>query len=83
MYYTESFDVVTSDPYLVYFVPKRDLFMTYCTHRTELIITRKVFIKLCLNIAKIKHSGSDSQSLKQHQLLSPVECLLASCRLSL
>lgn len=47
IYFTKSFNVVTSNLYLVYFVPQRDLCIVYCAHKTKLIITRKVFIKLC------------------------------------
>lgn len=45
---------VTSDLYLVYFAPQRDLRMVYCAHKTKLIITRKVFIKLCYAQLRLK-----------------------------
>lgn len=41
-----SFDVFISNLFLTYFVPQRDLGMLYCIHRIELIIMRKVFIKV-------------------------------------
>lgn len=46
MNFTKSFGVVTSDLYLVYFVPQRDLCMLCCMLRIELIITEIMFTKL-------------------------------------
>lgn len=42
------------------------IYMLYCTHRIELIITRNVFVQIVLryNMSKIYYSGSFSQYLK-------------------
>lgn len=54
IYFTESFNVVTFELYLVYFVLQRDLRVVYCASKTKLIITRKVFIKLCYAQSRLK-----------------------------
>lgn len=41
------FDVVTSNLYLAYLVPQRDLCVVCCTQGSKLIITRKVFTNMC------------------------------------
>lgn len=46
MDFTKSFYVVTSDLYLAYFVPQRNLCILRCALRIELIITRIHFTEL-------------------------------------
>lgn len=53
MDFTKCFNVVTSNLYLVYFVPQRDLCTFCCECEIELTISRISFyqIMLCLNYA--------------------------------
>lgn len=73
--FTKSFNVVTSNLYLAYFIPQRDSCILCCARRMELIIAGISFhqIVLCLTIPIINNSGSDSWRLNQHQILIRVE----------
>lgn len=72
--FTRSFNVHMFDLYLAHFVPQRYLWVLYCAHWIELILTRKVFhrIVLPLSMPKMNHLGPGSCRLNQHWLLSPV-----------